>query len=112
MKNFDHFIIDFHCIPGVSNVGMTLDCSNSKCYGVFPVPEEAVQLAQGKPFPYRLKADHNVKALWVMSPDFHPNPEDFENLKKKDNTWHDFEDADDMIIDKPTHWCETPCLKN
>ena len=30
----------------------------------------------------------------------------------KDNTWHDFEDADDMIIDKPTHWCKIPCLKN
>lgn len=49
MKNFDHFIISF--------LGMTLDCSNSKCYGLFPVPEEAAKLAQGKPFPYCLKVN-------------------------------------------------------
>ena len=29
----------------------------------------------------------------------------------KDNTWRDFEDADETIIDKPTHWCEIPYLK-
>lgn len=83
MKSSDHFIMDYHCIPGVSNIGMTVDASNSKCYGIFEVPEEAAKLAQGKPFPYRLKVDHNVKDLWMMNPDFHPNPEDFENPKKE-----------------------------
>lgn len=82
-KTFDHFNIDFHHIVGVSNIGMTLDCSNSKCYGVFPVPEEAAKLIKDKPYPYRLKVDHNLPSLWAMNPDFHPNPEDFENLKKE-----------------------------
>ena len=82
-KTFDHFNIDFHHIVGVSNIGMTLDCSNSKCYGVFPVPEEAAKLIKDKPFPFRLKVDHNLPSLWAMNPDFHPNPEDFENLKKE-----------------------------
>ena len=81
-KTFDHFNIDFHHIVGVSNIGMTLDCSNSKCYGVFPVPEEAAKLIDGKPYPYRLKVDHNLPSLWAMNPNFHPNHEDFEILKK------------------------------
>ena len=81
-KTFDHFNIDFHHIVGVSNIGMTLDCSNSKCYGVFPVPEEAAKLIKDKPYPYRLKVNHNLPSLWAINPDFHPNPEDFENLKK------------------------------
>lgn len=29
----------------------------------------------------------------------------------KDNIWRDFEDADETIIDKPTHWCAIPYLK-
>lgn len=82
-KTFDHFIIDYHCIPGVANVGMTVDSSNSKCYGVFEIPEEVENLIDGKPLPYRLKVNHNIPSLWAMNPDFHPNPEDFENLKKK-----------------------------
>lgn len=44
MKSSDHFIMDYHCIPGVSNIGMTVDASNSKCYGIFEVPEEAANL--------------------------------------------------------------------
>ena len=82
MKNFDHFILDFHHIVGVSNIGMTLDASNSKCYGVFEIPEEALKLIKDKPFPFRLKVDHNLKALWGMNPDY-ANPEDFKNLKKE-----------------------------
>lgn len=30
----------------------------------------------------------------------------------KDNIWRDFEDADKTTIDKLTHWCKIPCLKN
>ena len=31
---------------------------------------------------------------------------------KKSYTEKNFEDADETIIDKPTHWCKIPCLKN
>lgn len=81
-KYSDHFNIDCHWIPGVSHIGMTLDCSNSKCYGLFPVPEEAENLAKDKPFPYRLEVHHNVSSLWAINPERH-SPEDFENLKKE-----------------------------
>lgn len=83
MKNFDYFIIDYHHIPKTSNIAMTVDASNSECYGIFEVPEEAAKLIKDKPLPYRLKVDHNVKDLWGRSTYYHKNPEDFENLKKE-----------------------------
>lgn len=82
MKCTDHFIVDFHHIVGVSNIGMTVDSSEgAENYGIFEIPEEAAKLIKDKPYPYRLKVEHDEPSLWGHYKP-HTTPEKFAEIKK------------------------------